>query len=116
MPPVERQPSPEPESRRYEHAARFPTDQAAYQVYQRLQDLLYRSPQADLSVYRFQLDRQSHTAVLGRTPPASLAGRLDALLALGEPVTLPPEVLEALWTRRRAAARLGPWVERHRRP
>jgi hypothetical protein len=31
-------------------------------------------------------------------------------------VTLPPEVLEALWTRRREAARLGPWVERHRRP
>lgn len=115
MPSPEHLPTPESDHERYQRAARFPAEQPAGRIYQQLQDLLYRTPAADLSVFRLQLDQQWHTAVLGTPPPDQLARQLDALLAAGEPVSLPSEVLAALWARRRQARRLGPWVERHRR-
>jgi hypothetical protein len=115
MPSPEHRPSPEPDHDRYQRAARFAGEQSAGQVYQQLQELLYRSPTADLSVFRLQLDRVYHVAALGQPPPPTIARRLEALLAAGERVTLPTDVVEALWERRRQAARLGPWVERHHR-
>lgn len=96
-------------------AARFEREATALRVYQRAQDAILRTT-CDVSVYRILLNQIAHVIALGTEPPAALKGRLERLLATGEPATLPPEVLDALRARRRQATRLGPWVEFHHRP
>ncbi len=100
----------------YHKAARFAGERPAGQVYDRVQQLLYRTPDTDLSAYRLLLNRVSHVAVLGETPPDELDQRITRLLARGELTTLPDAVLAALYARRRNATRLGRWVEGHHRP
>jgi hypothetical protein len=110
------EPSPEPEPRSYSQPARFPGAQRAGQIYQQLRELLYRTPDSDISVYQLQLDHVYHVAVLGDPPPAELDRRIIGLLALGEPTTLPPAALQALVERRRQMTQHGGWVEDHHRP
>jgi len=100
----------------YHKAARFAGDRPAGQVYGRLQAILYRASDTDLSAYRLLLDRVYHVAVLGMTPPETVDRRIMRLLARGATVTLPDAVVAALAARRRNATRLGRWVEGHVRP
>lgn len=116
MPSVERTRPSEHEPAPYHRAARFSREGAAWHVYQQLQGAIYSTPQCDLSVYRLQLDRIYHVAVLGEPPPVELDQRISQLLAQGEAVTLPREALMALTERRRQTIHLGGWVERHHRP
>lgn len=108
--PQEREPAP------YHKAARFPRERAALRIYTQLQETVYTAPECDLSVYRMQLNHVYHVAVLGQPPPAALDRRIDGLLAQGELVTLPHEVLMALSERRQQMTRRGGWVEGHHRP
>jgi hypothetical protein len=96
--------------------ARFPTEASAGAAYLAAQAALYTAPEADVSVFRLQLNRVWHVAALGEQPPANLADQLTAILAAGEPVSLPTAVLAELARRRAQAMRQAPWVERHLRP
>jgi len=100
----------------YQRVARFVDADVAGQVYAQAQDAIFGGPPADLSVYRFLLDQVSHVAVLGAPPPPALDAQLTALLATGEPATLPATVLQALTARRQQQRRRGSWVEGHYRP
>jgi hypothetical protein len=109
QPPQEGEPTP------YYRAARFEEVNRAASVYHRAQDAIHRTA-CDLSAYRFLLDQVSHVAVLGAPPPPTLDQTLDHILAAGEPVQLPTDLLNLLMERRRRANRLAPWVEGHYRP
>ena len=55
-------------------------------------------------------------AVLGSAPPEELRRRVQDILATGESVVLPDEVLAQLNRRRIEQTKKGAWVERHYRP
>ena len=110
------EPTPEREPQPYYRAARFAGAQPAGQIYHHLRDMLYRRPDADLSVYRLQLDRVDHVAVLGDPPAADLDQQIAAVLAQGEPASLPAAALQALLARRCQMTQHGPWIEGHHRP
>lgn len=100
----------------YTRAARFADEARAGRAYFTAQDAIFHTPDSDLSVYRLHFAHAYHVAVLGLEPPRPLRRRLDRILASGEAATLPPTVMNFLIERRAEATRLGPWVERHRRP
>jgi hypothetical protein len=106
--------SPEHEPAPYLRAARFARTQEAVaaRVYARAQAAIHRTP-CELSVYRLLLEGVTHVAAVGAPPPPRLDATLTQLLAVGEAVTLPPVVVQALLARRAQAGRLGPWVEGH---
>jgi hypothetical protein len=99
----------------YLRAARFGGERPAGRAYNEAQELIFRDPGCELSVYRLQLDRTWHVAVLGEQPREDLEQRLQAILSRGEPASLPEEILRELARRRAQATKLGPWVERHLR-
>ena len=100
----------------YYLAARFAGERPAGRAYFRVQELIFATPEAHLSVFRFQLSRIYHVAILGENPDEELEQRLQRILAKGERVSLPTEVLKMLVERRAQATRQGPWLERHFRP
>jgi hypothetical protein len=100
----------------YYHAARFRYENQARRAYFQAQDMLFTTPDADLSAYRFLLQQIWHVAVLGEPPAEDLAKKLQTAFARGEPTALPPDILKALGERRQQATRQAPWVERHYRP
>jgi hypothetical protein len=100
----------------YYQAARFAGDADAGQAYLRAQEAIFRDPHNDLSAYRLQLNQIWHVAVLGEQPPSVLDRRLKRILAAGEPVRLPEEILKLLLERRARASQAGAWVERHHWP
>jgi len=110
------EPPRESESLPYALAVRFPAEQPAGQAYTAAQEALYHAETADVSVFRFQLNRVWHVAALGVLPPPELAQQLAAILTEGEPVSLPTELWQLLRQRRQQAIRQAPWVERHVRP
>jgi len=114
---AERGPAPEQDATPppYARAARFGGERLAGRAYVQVQHLVHDAD-CDLSVYRFQLQGGFHVAVLGAPPPAELGRQVEALLALGQPVPLPPDLVRFLLERRAQATRIGPWVERHWRP
>ena len=99
----------------YSRVARFPGERPAGRAYNQAQELIFRDPGCDLSVYRLQLERIWHVAVLGEPPRADLEQRLQAILSTGEPASLPEAILSELARRRTQAIKLGPWVEGHLR-
>jgi hypothetical protein len=103
---------PEHEPGFYTRAARFKDEAASGRAYFQTQEALRINP-CDLSTYRLQLRHIWHVAVLGSPPPDELAQRIDTILAAGEAVTLPTDMLEYLKARRAQAMQQGPWVERH---
>jgi len=111
----EQGPAPEKQPEPYYQAARFPHEQIAGLAYSQAQQTIF-GQDCDLSVYRFQLNRVWHVAVLGEPPPGHLESRLHRILSPGEPTTLPAEALRILLQRRSEATRQGPWVERHYKP
>jgi len=92
----------------------------AEQIYFRAQRVIFNErSKCDLSAYRFQqpqIDQASYVAVLGEPPPEELARKIERLLAAGEPIELPDEVLRFFVERRKQAIQAGPWVEGHYRP
>ena len=99
-------------------ASRFPQAFLAQNAYLCAQQVIFNE-KCDLSAYRFQqpqVDAASYVAVLGEPPPEALVHRLERLLAAGEPIELPEEVLRFFVGRRKQAAQLGSWVEGHYRP
>jgi len=97
-------------------AAKFHADRPAKRAYFSIQETLYRSPDNDLSVFRFLLNRVPHVVVLGAVPDQTLEQRLRKLLAAGDLATLPADVIATLLARRLEATGEGSWVERHYRP
>ena len=122
MPQPERRPGgpPTPERAelpRYHQAARYSGNQPAGVAYVAAQEAIFaHADNVDLSAYRFRLDRVDHVAVLGDPPPTALHDALRAILATGEPATIPEDVLKLLNARRAQATEAGPWVEGHYRP
>jgi hypothetical protein len=80
---------PEQEPVPYYHAARFRYENQARRAYFQAQDLLFHTPESELSAYRFQLERIWHVAVLGEPPPEDLAQKLETVFARGVPTELP---------------------------
>jgi hypothetical protein len=108
-------PGPEREPRPFCLAARFRAEATAGRSYARAQQAIFAAD-CDLSAYRFQLDQAWHVAVLGAPPTEELTTTLTTLLATGESVTLPAEVVQLLAKRRAEQRRFGSWVEGHYRP
>ena len=96
----------------YYQAARFMNKAKAGQVYTPLQQIVFKE-ECDLSVYRFKIAEGWHVVVLGERPNNQLQQRIEALLTNGTIVTLRPDVLDYLQSRRAQATQIGPWVERH---
>lgn len=106
----EQQPEP------YYLASRFSGEQPAGLAYFKAQGLIFNTPESELSVFRFQLNSVYHVAVLGDQPPHSVIEHIERILATGERVPLPPDILLQMTQRRVQAKRVGSWVERHYRP
>ena len=108
----------------YAQVARFRSEDTAGIAFQQLRQRIFEREDADLSVFRFQFRPAetpaaplvSHVAVLGQTPTNDLAEQLQQLLAAGERVELPEDVLRSLAQRRRQMSRHGHWSEGHYRP
>ena len=106
-----------PPSAPYVRAVRFAGEGPAGQVYFAVQDAIFTGPPNDVSAYRFhQRSGSWYVAVVGKEPPPELDERISAILAAGELVTLPEEVVATLTARRAQARKLGPWLEGHYRP
>src|SRR5947208_14180610 len=98
----------------YYLAARFANKATAGQVYTPLQEMIFEEQEhCDLSAYRFKITEGWHVVVLGERPSDQLHQRIEALLTNGTLVTLRPDVLDYLQSRRAQATQIGPWVERH---
>ena len=116
MPSAERGEQP-PEQERYYKASRFPGEEQAGRAYFKAQDTIFEAKdRAELSAYRFHLDEIYHVAVVGERPRARLERKIERILASGEAVELPEDILDALWERRELARQINPWVEAHHRP
>lgn len=101
----------------YYLASRFKGERPAGRAYFHAQEFIFsHSSDLDLSVYRFQLDRIYHVAVLGEKPPQDAENRLKSILSAGEYVQLPSVLLKVLIVRRWEQTKHGPWIERHYRP
>jgi hypothetical protein len=98
-PPPEGKPEREPVP--YYQAARFRNERPARRAYFQAQDILFNTPDSDLSAYRFLLQQIWHVAVLGEPPPEDMAEQLQTVFARGEPTSLPPDILKLLTQRRR---------------
>jgi hypothetical protein len=109
-PPREGEPVP------FVRAARFGTEATAGRAYFAAQQEVFTAPACDLSIYRFLLEQVYHVAVLGDAPPRTLARRIERILAAGDAVTLPDEVLQQLAARRDEQIQQAPWSEGHYRP
>lgn len=114
--PSDLEPKKEQESKPYYLASQFGGERPAGRAYFQAQELIFNTPDCDLSVFRFQLSRIYHVAVIGIRPDEGLERRLRNILSRGESVSLSPEILRTLMSRRSQATRQGPWVERHYRP
>ncbi len=110
------EPKKEQEAIPYYLASRFGGERVAGQVYFQAQDLIFNTPDCEVSVYRFQLDRIYHVAVLGDKPEEQLETKLKDILSKGEFTPLPSMVLKTLVTRRQQHTRHSPWIEKHYRP
>jgi hypothetical protein len=92
MPSREQEPLPDESPSLYIQAARFRDERKAGRAYLRAQEALYRSPESDLSAYRFLLNRVSHVTVLGVPPPKKLDSTSAILRPTGSmAVVIPPD-------------------------
>jgi hypothetical protein len=89
----EHRPAPSPalshEHPDYLKAARFGGKKPAARAYRQAQNLLFATPDCELSAFRFHLDRLWHVAALGGQPPDDLNRQLRTILSRGEPASLP---------------------------
>lgn len=97
-------------------AARFRTASRANGIYRQVERVLYQGEPSDVSAYNILLDAIPHIVVLGEPPSETLQSQLAHLLAAGQAVALPAEVIAALRRRREQERVNGRWVEGHYRP
>ena len=100
--------TPEQEPVPFHRAARFRGERPARRAYFQAQDLIFNTPECDLSAYRLLLEQLWHVAVLGEPPQGDLEQKLQAILSRGEPVSLPPDILKLLTERRNQATKQAP--------
>ncbi len=100
----------------YTRSVRFGSSDTAKRAYLKVQELLRRHEESELSVYNLLLNQVPHVVVLGDTPEAPLHEHINQALADGEVTSLPVEVLRQLARRRAQQRQKGPWVEEHHRP
>jgi hypothetical protein len=112
----ESEPHKEQDPAPYYLASKFSGERPAGTAYFQSQELIFNAPDCELSVYRFQLSRIYHVAVVGDKPEQQLEDKLKDILSKGEPTSLPSIVLQLLLARRQQQIQHGPWVERHYRP
>lgn len=115
MPSLETERGPEQSQEPFCIAAKFQAEPVSRRAYFTAQDAIKKHQDNDLSVYRFQLTGVFHVAVLGVTPPEPLEQRLRQILAIGDPATLPENIISILVARRAEISRQGSWVEKHYR-
>jgi coenzyme F420-reducing hydrogenase gamma subunit len=110
-------PRPEPEKAPFHRAARYADEQSSEAPYDQAQQAICETP-CDLSTYRLRVGEalEWHVAVLGTPPAPGLVRRIEDILATGELVTLPDELLAYLTARRKAHTKQGQWVEKHHFP
>ncbi len=112
----------EQEPRPYYLAARYASDHASEKPYRRTRNYLYAHEEVELSVFRFQLGRHGadkldwHVAVIGDKLPDEHERQIRRFLQDGQVVTLPEEVVGAMYRRRLETSQQGPWFERHHKP
>src|SRR5687767_4014016 len=106
----------EQDSTPYYLASKFSGEKPAGTAYFTAQELIFNAPDCELSVYRFQLSRIYHVAVVGDKPEQELEDKLKDILSKGEPTSLPSMVLQQLLARRLQQTQHGEWIERHYRP
>ncbi len=94
-------------------AARFAGEADAVQAYHRAHEAILAARSCDLGGWRLQLGQVWHVVLLGQQPPPALDARLRQVFATGEPIELPPALLERLRERRARARERGPRIERH---
>jgi hypothetical protein len=94
---------------------RYEDERLAGDAYFQAQEAIFNTDH-ELSAYRLKLEEIFYVAVLGDTPPEDFDQTIRAILAAGEPASLPPHILAYLNQRRLQARKLGPWVEGHYRP
>src|SRR5436309_2450012 len=94
----------------YFSAARFPNDHDSGRAFHKIQGILYRHIDNDVSAFRFQLSQLWIVAVLGEHPPLDLAAQLEKVLSAGRPADVPGPIRSALAERRARAIEIGPWV------
>jgi len=101
----------------YHQAARYLDELSSEAAYAEAQRAIYETP-CNLSTYRLlnTPDVTWHVAVVGDTPPDELHRRLTSVLAAGESVVLPDDVLIALYQHRRKQPTKDGWAERHAFP
>jgi hypothetical protein len=101
----------------YHQAARYPDELSSEAAYAEAQRAIYETP-CNLSTYRLLStpDTTWQVAVLGDAPSDALRRRLITILKTGESVTLPDDVLIALYEHRRAQPTKDGWAERHYLP
>lgn len=99
----------------YVKAAQYRSDEPALLAYKQAQDLIFATD-CDLSAYRIRFKDSPHVVVIGTNPLQEIDQRLGEILKSGQQTSLPPDVVNTLVQRRRAAGQLGPWVEGHYRP
>ncbi len=103
----------------YYLAARYASDRASEKPYRQTRNYLYAHEDVQLSVYRFQLGRHGsdrlewHVAVVGDKLPDEHERQVRRFLQNGQEVTLPQEVVDAMYRRRLETSQQGPWFERH---
>lgn len=90
----------------YYEAARFTSEPLSGQAFKRLQDLLRSRDIGNLSVYRVLINMMYHVIVIGEQPSDRGMRRLQQILSVGEPVSLPNEVVSTLQKRR---VQTRPW-------
>lgn len=96
----EHSPTPENQPTPYVNVTRFSGEKPAGRAYRRAQDLLFRTPDCELSAFRFHLNRIWHVAVLGDQPSEDLDRQLRLILSHGQPISLLEQVLAQLQQRR----------------
>ena len=98
----------------YHQAARYSDELSSETAYAEAQRAIYETP-CNLSTYRLlnTPDLTWHVAVLGDVPSSELHRRLTTVLATGESVVLPNDVLRALYQHRKAQPTKDGWAERH---
>lgn len=93
----------------YYQASRFAQEREALDIYDQLDGMFSELPNTDLFAYRFVFNHTPHVAVLGDLPSDGLTAQLiEFLLASGEKVELPENVLRVLRTRRAEASKQAP--------
>ena len=98
----------------YHQAARYLDELSSETAYAEAQRAIYETP-CNLSTYRLLLlpDSIWDVAVLGDVPSDALHRRLTSVLATGDSVVLPNDVLIELYQHRKAQPTKDGWSERH---